>query len=55
MPTISKINVYSSLNIMSNIYLGKEMVNKGTEGQPIGPRVCEVYNLDSLEYFKSVT
>ena len=55
MPAISKINLLFSLNIMKNIYLGKEMVNKGTEGQPIGPRVCEVYNLDTLEYFKSVT
>ena len=35
-------------------YLGEEMVNKGTEGQPIGPRVGEVYNLYTLEYLKSV-
>ena len=49
-----KINVYSSLIIMNNIYLGEEMVNKSTEGQPIGPRVGEVYNLYTLEYLKSV-
>ena len=50
-----EINVYSSLNIMNNaFYLGEEMVNKGTEGQPIGPRVGEVYNLYTLEYLKSV-
>ena len=39
---------------MNNIYLGEEMVNKSTEGQTIGPRVGEVYNLYTLEYFISV-